>query len=363
MFLLLPVAVDYRAARHPVVTYSLLGACVGLFLLNLLVGLAGGAEGFEAMFMGLALVPSEGNRWHTWITSLFMHAGLFHLLGNMVYLYLFGASVEDVVGRGGFVGFYLTGGVLASLAHVLVTPDGFSSEIPLVGASGAISACMGAFAVLLRRAQVEFRFLYFFVFAAGSKEFHLPAWLVMSVWFLNDVLGMFLSIGDEGGGVAFAAHVGGFLFGSVVGAGMRARGWRPDDDLGPSVSRVMEPVVTRRWDPTPRTASGRAPAPIRIKVREVREVREGDPVQETVLKREIAGEVPVEGRVTGDGGATLEERGVYVWVQGAQAGPFRLEDIAEQLADGRLPGDTLLWDEGLQTWKPAVDGVGNVTKD
>lgn len=357
MFLLLPVAVDYRAARHPVVTYSLLGACVGLFVLNLLVGLGGGAEGFEAMFMGLALVPAEGGRWHTWITSMFMHAGLFHLLGNMVYLYLFGASVEDVVGRGWFVGFYLTGGVLASLAHVLVTPAGFSSEIPLVGASGAISACMGAFAVLLRRAQVEFRFLYFFIFAAGSKEFHLPSWLVMSVWFFNDVLGMFLSIDEGGGGVAFAAHVGGFLFGAVVGAGLRARGWRPDDDLGPEVSPVVEPVVTRRWEPPVRAASGRAPAPIRIKV------RDGGSVHESGLKLEVVKEEKVEERLVGDGGAAVEERRMYVWVQGAQAGPYRPEEIAEQLADGRLPGDTLLWDEGLQAWKPAVDGVGDEVKD
>lgn len=355
MFLLLPVAVDYRAARHPVVTYSLLGACVGLFLLNLLAGLGGGAEGFVSMFMGLALVPAEGGRWHTWITTLFLHAGLFHLLGNMVYLYLFGASVEDVLGRGWFIGFYLTGGVLASLTQVMVMPGQFASEIPLVGASGAISACMGAFAVLLRRAQVEFRFLYFLIFAAGSKEFRLSSWLVMSVWFLNDVLGMFLSMGDEGGGVAFAAHVGGFLFGAVVGAGLRARGWRPDEDLGGEETRVVEPVVARRWESTPRMASGRSPAPIRIKIR-----NSGEKLASGVALEGSRG--GAGGSVVSEGEATAEERRVYVWVRGAQAGPFGWGDIAEQLADGRMPGDTLLWDEEEQSWKPAVEWHGDGAK-
>src|SRR5687767_6283426 len=142
--IILPVGVDYQAQRYPVVTFTLMGINVVVFL-GLIAAFVSGA-GMEVM-MNFGLVPAN-HGWWAWVTSMFLHGGIFHLLGNMVYLFLFGACVEDLLGRGKFIAFYLGGGLIANLIQVVFSTD-LSSDIPIVGASGAISACIGAFLVIL----------------------------------------------------------------------------------------------------------------------------------------------------------------------------------------------------------------------
>lgn len=318
MFFLLPVGVDYRASRYPVATFSLMGACVLVYLINIAGGVLGGIEGFDAVFDGLALIPGGGHL-HGWVTSLFVHAGFFHLLGNMVYLFLFGSCVEDIFGRPKYVAYFLVAGVLSNFTEVLVLPDHFNSTIRVVGASGAISACMGAFAVLLRRTEVEFRFLYFFVFTMGSWEFRLPSWLILSLWFLDDLLGMFATIGESGGGVAFAAHVGGFSFGALVGAIVRSRGWKGDVDE----AAVHPPVRV-------------APVPVRSQARPMR----------VIPLTPSAPAAPV---------ADVPEPTLILWINGGQAGPFPLSGVREMRAIGSLADTDLFWDEAANTWRAISD--------
>src|SRR5882724_4302095 len=185
MFILLPVGVDYRARRYPVVTFTLMGICVLVYLVTLGFKWSGDADTVdEWVYEYLWLTPGESH-WWTYLTYQFVHGGFFHLAGNMVYLYLFGACVEDLIGRVRFTVFYLLCGVAAAFAHVLVTPDHFASELPMGGASGAISGCIGGFLLLLAGTRIEFKWVVFFFFRLWSGEFMLPAWLVISFWFLE----------------------------------------------------------------------------------------------------------------------------------------------------------------------------------
>ena len=145
MFFLLPVGVDYRARRYPVVTFALMGICVVFYLLTLAFQLGNGSERtLEWTVNNLWLIPAESH-WWTYLSSLFVHEGFFHLAGNMVYLFLFGSCVEDVLGRPRFVTFYLFCGLVSEFSHIAIAPGHFGSDIPLGGASGAISGCIGGF--------------------------------------------------------------------------------------------------------------------------------------------------------------------------------------------------------------------------
>ncbi len=142
-----------------------------------------------------------GRTWSTLFTSMFMHGGWGHLIGNMWFLWVFGNNVEDSMGHGRFLVFYLLTGMAASAVHVLTGP---SSAIPIVGASGAISGVMGAYMVLYPRVRV---LTLVFVFLT-----YVPAWLMLGYWFLIQFLSGSAS-GGEGAGIAFWAHVGGFVAG------------------------------------------------------------------------------------------------------------------------------------------------------
>ena len=147
----------------------------------------------------------QPSTWLTLLTSMFMHGNLLHIAGNMLFLWIFGNNVEDSMGRLKFVAFYLAGGLAATLAQVAVDP---SSTTPTLGASGAVAAVLGAYALLYPRARVvTLIFIIFFI-----TVIELPALLVLGGWFLLQLL----SAGSEpvaGGGVAYFAHIGGFLFG------------------------------------------------------------------------------------------------------------------------------------------------------
>ena len=154
-------------------------------------------------------VLSDSASWLTPITSMFLHGGWFHIIGNMWFLWIFGNNVEDAMGHVRFVVFYLLCGLAAAAAQTVADP---ASVIPMVGASGAIGGVMGAYIVLYPRVHVHMLVvLGFYV-----TTFAVPAVFMLGYWFLMQVLSGAISLGAEGGGVAFWAHVGGFVAGAVL---------------------------------------------------------------------------------------------------------------------------------------------------
>jgi membrane associated rhomboid family serine protease len=221
---------ENQTLRSPVVTYALIaanvlvwltvqGAGMGIALpksvcnLGLIAGeltLALPPGTATEIGDGLACVTDPGRQVSNVITSMFLHGSWLHLLGNMWFLYLFGNNVEDSMGRLRFAVFYLVAGVAAALTQVWLDP---ASPVPMVGASGAISGVMGGYLVLYPTARV-FTFVpigFFFMSMA------LPAWTMLLYWFLLQLLGGVTAVaGAKAGGVAFAAHAGGFVAGLVL---------------------------------------------------------------------------------------------------------------------------------------------------
>ena len=209
-----------RWIGFPYVTVALIAACVLAFLWELSLGPAQdriiyalGAipavvTGERVLPPGLALVPAE----LTLVTSMFLHGGWLHLGGNMLFLWIFGDNVEDAMGHVRFLVFYLICGVAAALAHVYFNPG---SEIPTVGASGAISGVLGAYVVLHPRVQVLTLFLRFFI--------TLPAFVVLGLWFGLQGLSALMDTAGEAGGVAWWAHIGGFVVGAILVIPFRRR--------------------------------------------------------------------------------------------------------------------------------------------
>jgi membrane associated rhomboid family serine protease len=142
------------------------------------------------------------------ITSMFLHGGWLHLLGNLWFLWVFGNNVEDSMGHARFVVFYLLCGVAAAAVQVAVNPG---SVVPMVGASGAISGVMGAYIMLYPRVRV-----HMFTWIIIPFRFVMPAWLMLGYWFLLQVIGGLPTLQAESGGVAFWAHVGGFVAGMLL---------------------------------------------------------------------------------------------------------------------------------------------------
>jgi membrane associated rhomboid family serine protease len=154
--------------------------------------------------------PDQAPWWITLFTSMFMHGSFLHLAGNMLFLWIFGNNIEDSMGRVRFVVFYLLGGLAALGLQIVTDPD---STIPTVGASGAIAAVLGAYALLYPRARVV-TVIFIVIFFTVVQ---LPALVVLGFWFILQLLPAFSEpVGDGGGGVAYFAHVGGFVFGLLV---------------------------------------------------------------------------------------------------------------------------------------------------
>ena len=158
---------------------------------------------------GLTCVIDGSSDGRTLITSMFLHGGWLHLIGNLWFLYIFGDNIEDALGPLRFAGFYLLCGLAASAAQIATDP---TSVIPMVGASGAIGGVMGAYALLYPRARIQtLVFLGFFFFTVA-----VPAVVMLGYWFLLQLLGGLPALGRTGGGVAFWAHIGGFLAGLAL---------------------------------------------------------------------------------------------------------------------------------------------------
>jgi membrane associated rhomboid family serine protease len=158
---------------------------------------------------GLVCLTDPGRQVLNVFSSMFLHGGWMHLLGNMWFLWLFGNNIEDSMGRVRYLVFYLLCGVAAALAQVIVTPD---SAIPMVGASGAISGVMGAYLILYPRVRVYAIVPIGFI----PLSIALPAWTMLLYWFGMQFLGGLVRSSSEQGGVAFWAHAGGFLAGIVL---------------------------------------------------------------------------------------------------------------------------------------------------
>ncbi len=169
------------------------------------------AEG-DAFVKRWAVIPvriEHGHHWITIVTAMFMHAGWLHILGNMVFLWAFGPAIEDAMGRFRYLVFYLMGGVVAMLAQVAGSPG---SRIPCLGASGAIAAVMGAFIVMYPRDRIR-SVVWILIFIRMT---YIPAVLLIGFWFLIQLLSVGSVATVQTGGVAYLAHVGGFLFGAVT---------------------------------------------------------------------------------------------------------------------------------------------------
>ncbi len=208
---MIPIRDQIPTRRVPVVNYLLIAANVFVFVLQWLAG-----PNQDALVYQFALIPANftanlnpGNITDIF-TSMFMHAGLMHLGGNMLYLWIFGDNVEDSMGAGKYLMFYLVGGLVASLTHIFFNPG---SQIPTVGASGAIAAVLGAYLVLYPQSKVLTIIpLGFFI-----RMTAIPAIFVLGFWFVLQLFNGVLSLGAQDvGGVAFWAHIGGFVSGVVL---------------------------------------------------------------------------------------------------------------------------------------------------
>jgi membrane associated rhomboid family serine protease len=154
-------------------------------------------------------IIGEGRDWHMLLTSMFMHGGWMHLIGNMWFMWIFGNNVEDSMGHVRFIAFYLLCGIGAAILQVA---SNIESTIPVIGASGAIGGVMGAYVMLYPRVHVHmFIFLGFFITTIA-----VPAVFMLGYWFLLQFIGGIGSIGAHGGGTAFWAHIGGFVFGALL---------------------------------------------------------------------------------------------------------------------------------------------------
>ena len=194
-----------RPVRVPVITALIILVNAIVFGMELMHG--------DPFVMQWSAIPSQvvsGHRWITILTAMFMHASWSHIVGNMVFLWAFGPEVEDAMGRGRYLLFYLLGGLVAMMSQVLANPH---STVPNLGASGAIAAVMGAFLVMYPRDQIK-SVLVIFIFV---KITLIPACLLIGFWFLTQLVEAGKVAQAQTGGVAYLAHVGGFIFGVIMG--------------------------------------------------------------------------------------------------------------------------------------------------
>jgi membrane associated rhomboid family serine protease len=202
---MIPLGVASRLPRRSAtITTLLIVANVIAFILEL-----NGGDRFVLQWSAIPIRVMHGRHLITLLTSMFMHGGWMHIIGNMLYLWVFGPEIEDAMGSGRFLFFYLAGGLVAMLAQVAADP---LSRIPVLGASGAIAAVMGAFIITYPRDRIK-TVLFFFIF---FRVAFIPAAFLIGFWFLMQLLNLGAVAHVQSGGVATLAHVAGFLFGVVT---------------------------------------------------------------------------------------------------------------------------------------------------
>ncbi|HIJ63715.1 MAG TPA: rhomboid family intramembrane serine protease [Rhodospirillaceae bacterium] len=213
----IPVA-DDNPTEHPAfVTWAIMALCLLAFLWQQSLP----ADAAQSLALSLGMVPAvlSGQAelapelvvlppWATLLTSMFLHGGWLHLAGNMLFLWIFGDNVEDAMGHGRFLAFYLAAGIAAALAQATAAP---AAEVPMIGASGAIAGVLAGYLLLYPKANVR----VLVVILLFIRLVNVPAMLVLGLWFLAQIGGAAMS-SPEAGGVAFWAHVGGFLCGGAL---------------------------------------------------------------------------------------------------------------------------------------------------
>jgi membrane associated rhomboid family serine protease len=231
---MLPLADGLPARRFPIVTVAIIAANFAVWLLYELPDLDSAVH--QASFYPCTVDGSCSGPepWGiSWFTAMFMHGSWDHILGNMLFLAVFGKNVEDAFGRLGYLAFYIAGGLVATIAQTTMTllaGNAADAQVPNLGASGAIAAVLGAYFVLFPTAQV--------LGLVGILPVRISAWFFLGFWFLYQLVeanfGLF-GANANGGGVAFFAHVGGFVFGLVVARLLLNSGRLSRRGVGPTV--------------------------------------------------------------------------------------------------------------------------------
>lgn len=201
-----PIRDHNPSSIRPIVTWALIAINIAIYVLTL-----PGSQTGSTVWAHLALYPlavTNNELLYGLLTHMFLHAGFMHLAGNMLFLWIFGDNLEEQMGRIGFLAFYLLAGLAAAVAQIAAAPY---SDIPMVGASGAIAGVMGGYLLLFPRAKVDILVIFIVFF----KVFTLPAWVMLGLWFGLQVFGGF-TVDGAGGGVAYWAHAGGFFAGVVL---------------------------------------------------------------------------------------------------------------------------------------------------
>jgi membrane associated rhomboid family serine protease len=193
-----------RPTRIPVITILIILVNAFVFVQELMNG-----DAFVTHWAAVPVDVISGHRWITILTAMFMHASWSHIIGNMIFLWAFGPEIEDAMGRGRYLVFYLVGGFVAMLAQIAASPH---STIPNLGASGAIAAVMGGFLVTYPRDRIR-SILVIVIFVKITR---IPAALLIGFWFLTQLVNAGQVAHAQTGGVAYLAHVGGFIFGFVT---------------------------------------------------------------------------------------------------------------------------------------------------
>ena len=206
----LPLFDDNPTKTRPVISWIVIALCVLVFLYQ-----SGLSELLERRFIiTYGVIPLRFFSQFdglTIISSMFLHGGFLHLGSNMLYLWIFGDNVEDAMGHGRFLAFYLICGAVAAVTQALIDP---ASPIPLIGASGGIAGILGAYIMLYPRATIKV-FMWVIIFV---RLINVPAWIVLGFWIGGQFIAVPQALANEGGGVAYFAHIGGFLAGVVLAA-------------------------------------------------------------------------------------------------------------------------------------------------
>ena len=214
---MIPLKDDNPTSKKPIVTYFIIGICVLVFLIQL------SSQSYRTgqLFYSYGLIPSVLTGlnqlptdlyvipgWLTIFTSMFMHGGFMHLIGNMLYMWIFADNIEDSLGPRKFIIFYLLSGIGAAMSQVLIDTD---SQVPMVGASGAIGGVLGAYLINYPKAKV----LVLIPFGFFSQLIKIKAIYVLGFWFILQFVNSSM-VSTQGGGVAYAAHIGGFISGVIL---------------------------------------------------------------------------------------------------------------------------------------------------
>ena len=205
--MIIPIGDVNPRRRFPFINYTLIAVNVGIFIVYFF------RPGYEEIVRNYGLIPAAFS-FRDLFTSAFLHGGLFHLFGNMLYLGIVGDNVEDRLGHLGYLMFYLLSAAAAGLVHIAFN---MGSPIPTIGASGAVSGVLGAYALLFPFSRIKFLFFIWLIFFVRVGTFYLPAVVAIGLWFVMQLfLSFWMKAHPAMGGVAYWAHIGGFLFGVIL---------------------------------------------------------------------------------------------------------------------------------------------------